>query len=94
MAGVGSKSSCRGLFTKFDILTVPCQYVFLLMVFVMDNVENFQTKLPIHGVDTKNKVLLYRPVTKLTCFQKGVFYAGINIFLNLRHDEFYFKGAL
>lgn len=67
----------------------------------MDNVKNFLTILSIHGVDTKNRALLYRSVTNLMCFKRGVFYAGINIFnslptriLNLRDDEFHFKVAL
>jgi hypothetical protein len=99
--GVRSKSSCRGLLKKFDILIVPCQYVPLLVVFVMDNVKNFQTHLSIHGADTKNRALLYRSVINLTCFQMSVFYAGTNIFsnlptmiLNLRDDKFHFKVAL
>jgi hypothetical protein len=42
MAGVGSRSSCRSLFKKLDISPVPCQYIFSLMMFVVDNQENFQ----------------------------------------------------
>jgi hypothetical protein len=34
MLGLGPRSSCRGEFKKLDILTVPCLYIFALMMFV------------------------------------------------------------
>jgi hypothetical protein len=37
MAGVESRSSCGKLFQKLDILPVPCQYIFSLIIFVTDN---------------------------------------------------------
>jgi hypothetical protein len=101
MAGVGSRSSCRGLFKILDILPVPCQYIFSLMMFVVDNQDNFQTNSSIHGVDTRNKTQHHRPIANLLCFQKGVSYADIKIFnslpssiLNLRNDRLHFKVAL
>lgn len=39
----------------------------------MDNMADFQTNLSIHGVDTKNRGLMNRPFTNLTCFQRGDF---------------------
>jgi hypothetical protein len=101
MTRVGSRSSCRGLFKKLDILPVPCQCIFSLMMFVVDNQDNFQTNLSIHGVDTRNKTQLHRPIANLSCFQKGVSYAGVKIFNSLstsisnpRNDKLRFKVAL
>jgi hypothetical protein len=37
MAVVRSKCSCAGLFKRLDTLPVPCQYIFSLMIFVVDN---------------------------------------------------------
>jgi hypothetical protein len=67
MVGVGSTSSCRALFKKFEILPVPCQYTFSLVMFFVDNLETFQANLLIHGVDTRNKT-----VTQ-TCYQALMF---------------------
>jgi hypothetical protein len=39
MAGVRSRCSCRGLFKRLDISPVPCQYIFSLMTFFVDNLE-------------------------------------------------------
>jgi hypothetical protein len=97
-AGVGPRSSCRGLFKKLDILPVPCQYIFSLMMFVVDNEDNFQINLSIHGVHTRNKTQRHRPIANLSCFQKSVPYVGVKIFnslpssiSNLRNDKLRFK---
>ena len=67
----------------------------------MDNLENFQTNSSIHGVDTRNKTQLHRPIANLSCFQKGASYVGVKIFnfllssiSNLRNDRLHFKFAL
>jgi hypothetical protein len=40
-SGIEARRSCRGLFEKLDILPVPCQYILFLMLFVIDNQNNF-----------------------------------------------------
>jgi hypothetical protein len=101
MAGVGSRCSCRGLFKRLDIFLVPCQYIFSLVAFVVDNLGSFQTNSLVNGLNTRNKTQLHRPVPNLTCSQKGVSYAAVKIFnnlptsiANLRHDKKQFKSAL
>jgi len=39
-----------------------------LMMFVVDNQENFHTNLSVHGLGTTNKNLFYVPTPKLSCF--------------------------
>jgi hypothetical protein len=62
------------------ILALPCEYIFSLMNFIVNNQEHFQTNSAIHSVNTRNKNQLHRPIANLSCFQKGAYYAGINIF--------------
>jgi hypothetical protein len=73
MVGASSKCSCRSLFRKLDILTVPCSYIKSLMLFVLKNVDNYQTNSSIHTINTRCKNQLHRPVANLLSFQKGVF---------------------
>jgi hypothetical protein len=101
MSGVGPRSSCRGLFKKLDILPVACQYILSLMLFIVDNLEDFQTNAYIHGLDTRNKNQSHLPIVNLSCAQKGVAYCGIKIFNNLpsniqihRNDRKKFKTKL
>jgi hypothetical protein len=42
MSGTEPRASCRGLFRKLEILPVPCQYTLSLMLFIIDNPNNFQ----------------------------------------------------
>jgi hypothetical protein len=41
----------------------------------------YPKKFCIHN--TRHKHSLHKPVTNLSCFQKGIYYAGIKIFNNL-----------
>jgi hypothetical protein len=73
----------RSLFKKLEILPIPCQYIFSLMNFILNNQVHFQTNSSIHSIDTKNKHHLHRPNANLSCFQKSTFYTGIRIFSRL-----------
>jgi len=55
IVGVGCTCACRGLFRKLDILPVPCLYVFSLIMFVFNNLENFQTNSSVHRMNTRTK---------------------------------------
>jgi len=39
-----------------------------LLMFVVDNQENFQTNLSVHGLGTRNKNQFYAPTSNLSCF--------------------------
>jgi hypothetical protein len=101
MVGAHPRTSCRRLFKKLDILTVPSQYIYSLMSFFIGNQEKFQTNSSVHNINTINKHHLHRPVANLSCFQKGASYCGIRIFnslprsmTNLKNEKTQFKVAL
>ena len=64
--------NCRGLFRKFEILPVPCQYVLSLMLFIIDNPNKFRTGLEIHGLHTRSRNQLFITIAHLTNVQKGI----------------------
>jgi hypothetical protein len=101
MLGAHPRTSCRKLFKKLEILTVPSQYMYSLMSFFIGNQEKFQTNSSVHNINTRNKLHLHRPVANLSCFQKCASYAGIKIFkslprsiTNIKNDKTQFKAAL
>jgi len=47
---------CRGLFRKLEILPIPCQYMLSLILFIIDNPNNFQTGLEKHGLHINVKI--------------------------------------
>jgi len=83
MSSVGTRSSCRSLFRKLNILPIACQYILSLMLFIVDNQKDYLTNAYVHGLVTRNKNHLYLPVVSLFCVQKGVSYFGVKIFNNL-----------
>jgi hypothetical protein len=83
MAGVKPRNSCRNLFKRSEILALPCEHIFSLMNFIVNNREHFQTNSAVHSTNTRNKNQLHRSIANLSCFQKSAYYAGINIFNSL-----------
>jgi hypothetical protein len=85
MVGAWPRTPCRSLFKKLEILPVPCQYIFSLMNFIVNN-QNFQTNLSVHNINTRNKHHFHRPNAILSCFQKSTLYDGIRIYSSLPHS--------
>lgn len=54
MAGVKPRNSWISLLKTLEILDIPCEYIFPLMCFTVNNQENFQTNSTIHNVNTRN----------------------------------------
>jgi len=101
MVGTHPRTSCRRLFKKLEILTVPSQYIYSLMSLFIENQEKFQTNLSVHNINTRNKHHFHRPVANLSCFQKGASYSGIKFFnslprsiMNLKNEKTRFKVTL
>jgi hypothetical protein len=83
MVEASSRCLCTSLFRKLDILTLPCLYTYSFMLFVLKNMDNYQTNSSIHTINTRCKNQLHRPVVNLSSFQKGFFYSGLRIFNSL-----------
>jgi hypothetical protein len=72
--------SCRDLFKQLQILTLPSQYIYSLLVFVVKNWGLFSLNSDIHNLNTRYKHDLHLPSTSLTLIQKGVLYSGSRLF--------------
>jgi len=55
------------LIKKLDTLSVPCEYIFSLMMFTVTNLDNFQTNSVVHGMNRRAKHQLQRPTVSLSC---------------------------
>jgi hypothetical protein len=84
MADGNPGNSCRSLFKRLEILTLHCEYVFSILIFIVNNQEHFQTNSAIHRVNTVNKNQLHRPIANLSSFQKSAYYEGVQ-FLTVFH---------
>jgi hypothetical protein len=72
--------SCRHLFKQLQILTLPSQYIYSLLIFVVKNRDLFSFNLEIHNLNTWYKNNLHFPLTNLTMVQKRVLYSGSRVF--------------
>jgi hypothetical protein len=52
MIGCGGKDSCRKLFSNFEILTVPSQYIISILLFMIRNKNHFQVNSEKHNIGT------------------------------------------
>jgi hypothetical protein len=101
MAGVKPRNSCRNLFKRLEILSLLCEYIFSLLLFIVNNQEHFHTNSTVHSVNTRNTNELHRPISNLSCVQESAYYAGIKMFnslpsslTSLIHKKKHFKVAL
>jgi len=85
MIGGECRVSCRNLFRKLKILPLESQYIYSLMLFVVNNTNYFTSNSDNRFISTRQSLNFYRPNTNLTLFQKGVHYMGIKVFNTLPH---------
>jgi len=79
----GSHDSCRQLFKQLQILSVPSQYIFSLLVFVTKNRDPFLSNSEIHNLNTRFNHNLHLPSTNVTLMQTAVLYTGSKIYNHL-----------
>ena len=77
------RESCRHLFWQLQILTLPSQYIFSLLVFVTKHRDPFLCNSEIHDLNTRYQYDLNLPNTNLSLVQKGVLYSSSKIYSNL-----------
>ena len=83
MVGIRNRDSCTEYFKRLKILPLQSQYLLSLLLFVADNGDYFRSNSEIHSFNTKNKLNLHPPLSKLTVFHRGQYYSGIKAFSNL-----------
>jgi hypothetical protein len=83
MTGSGRLDSCRGLFKKLKILPLQSQYIFSILLFVVNNRNYFVANTDIHDINTRFNYNLRLHSTNLLIVQKGVLFSGSKIYNHL-----------
>ena len=81
--GYSYRESCRELFKELKILTLSSQYIFSLLLFVVNNRDYFFSNSVYHNITTRRKNDLHLPQVSLTTCQKAIYYPGIKVFSGL-----------
>ena len=77
------RRDCHQMYKQLQILPLPSQYIFSLIVFVNKNRSLFLSNSEIHDKNMRFNHNLHLPSTNLTLVQKGVLYSGSNIYNHL-----------
>jgi hypothetical protein len=83
MMGCGARDSCRRLFAELGILTLPSQYIFCLLLFVVKNRKLFSLNKDLHSINTRQQLNFHQPAAHLKKYQLGPYYMGIKLYNTL-----------
>jgi hypothetical protein len=86
MTGSTSRTSCKMLFQKLEIFTLTSQYLLSLMRFISSNLEIYKFNTTVHNINTRHKLKLHKPVTRLTLYKRSVYCNSINVYNKLPDD--------
>ena len=77
------------------------QYIFSLLLFIVNNNALFQINSEVHSINTRYNYDFHRPLVNLTTYKNGTYYIGIKIFnylpthtKGLSHNVIQFRLAL
>jgi hypothetical protein len=68
--GYGYRESCRVLIKELKILTLSSQYIFSLILFVVNNRDYFVSNSVYHNINTRQQNYLHLPQLSLAMYQK------------------------
>jgi hypothetical protein len=82
---IGSKynDSCRQIFKPLKILLLSAQYIYSLLMFVVNNRNLILDNADLNSIKLRNSYNLHPPLSHLTKCQKTVHYSRIRVFNHL-----------
>jgi hypothetical protein len=81
--GCRSRDSCHNLFKKLRILPLKSQYTFSLLLFVVNNKDQFIVNSENCRINMRQSTNLHLPQANLATYQKGVYCVGSKVFNSL-----------
>jgi hypothetical protein len=101
MTNSGKMDSCRALFKRMKILPLYSQYIYSLLLYMMNNKQLFMDNSKVHNYNTRISNDLHLPTATLTRYQRGAYYSGVKIYnqlpayiTNVDNDTRVFKKTL
>jgi hypothetical protein len=81
--GAKNSDSRREFFKLLKILPLYAQYIYSLLMFVVNNRNLFLGNADLYSIKTRNSYNLHLPLPHLTKYKKGIHCAGIWLFNHL-----------
>jgi hypothetical protein len=82
ITGSKNRDSCRDLFKNLKTLPFYSQYIFSLLIFVIENESMYNLNSDIYNINTRQKFNFHQYSTDLSLYQKGIYSFGIKVFNN------------
>lgn len=79
----GNRDYCRELFIKMEILHFHSQYIFSLLLYIVNNKHLFNINIKFHKYGTRSNTDFHLPLVNLTKFHTGPYYSEIKMFSHL-----------
>ena len=89
MTGTNSRTSCRNLFRKLEISTLPSQFIYSTMKFLSSNLDQFTFNSSVYNINTRLRLRLHKPIVNLKMNQRSSYNSCINIYNKLPDDLAY-----
>ena len=80
---VPSTFSCRALFKRYNLLTLPSLYIFQMCIFIYNNSDTLQKNCDIHNRDTRSKNNFHVPLSKSKLSYRSPNHLGPKVFNKL-----------
>ena len=74
ITSIRNRESCRSWFKRLKILPLQSQYIYSIVSFVIENMNQFTSNFTVHNKTTRQNMNLHLPSSKLTVYQKGSYY--------------------
>jgi hypothetical protein len=78
-----SGDSCREVFKNMEIMTLYSQYIYLFILYTVNNKYLFNTNNEIHKYGTRYNNNLHLPIVNLSKFNKWAYISGVKVFNDL-----------
>lgn len=83
ITGISLRESCREHFKKLKIITLPSVYILQSLLYIKENILDFNLRSDVHIYNTRQKSLLNEDFTRLTKVQNSFKYIGMKLFNKL-----------
>jgi uncharacterized protein YggL (DUF469 family) len=77
---VPPRTSCRPLFRKLGMFTLPCLYIYESILCVRANIHDYLTSIDYHRYNTRNRAAILYPVHRTSLFETSPYYSGIRFY--------------
>lgn len=80
IAGLQYRDDCRAAFKNFNILTLPCAYIFQCLMHIKVNIDKYITNESLHSYSTRNKDKIHPDYLRLSRTRNGTSYHATKFF--------------